>query len=130
MNNLKIMSHEHHHHRPGKQQLVSAEQIVVKGDLTKILLDFSKEIILHNPRDIYQYSRNYFEEKLRATGYFLDHTEKLEVEAKKLIYRIGEDINDYYKLMDKISSSSIEEGGSKVHKALHKITGEIKAVKI
>jgi hypothetical protein len=44
---------------------VSAEQVIVKGEFTKILLDYSKDVIRDNPRDVISYSRQYFQAKLK-----------------------------------------------------------------
>ena len=65
---------------------------------------------------------------MKATGYFIDHTDKLEVEAKKLIYRIGEDIKDYYEIGEKVGGGNPKQ--ARAFRAKHKITGEVKAVKI
>lgn len=109
-------------------RLISAEQVVVKGDFTKLLLELSKLVIKDNPRDIYKYSRKYFEEKLKATGYFIDHTDKLEVEANRLIYRLGEDIKEFYEIGERVGGGDAKK--ARAYKAKHLITGETKAVKI
>lgn len=102
--------------------------MIVKGELTKLLLDLSKLVIQNNPDDIYKYSREYFESKLKETGFFLDHADKLEVEAKKLIYRLGEDIRHFYEIGEKVGGG--DPKFARAYKAKHLITGETKAVKI
>lgn len=65
---MSTRTHPHHEgnssNRSGKQLLISAEQVVVKGEFTKILLEYSKRIIKESPRNILTFSREYFEQKL------------------------------------------------------------------
>ena len=53
-----------------KQRIFSAEQIVVHSQLPQILLEFSKEVIKSNPGDLVSFSRQYFEQKLRESGFY------------------------------------------------------------
>ena len=62
-----------------KQRIFSAEQVVVNTDFPKILLEYSKEVIRANPTDLAVFSRQYFEQKLKETGFYADHLERLEV---------------------------------------------------
>jgi serine/threonine protein kinase len=54
--------------------------------------------------------------------------ERLEVEAKRLVYRKGEDIKHYYDIGDRMGSGDPKL--ARTFKAKHKITGDVKAVKI
>ena len=69
-----------------KQRIFSAEQVVVNSDFPKILLEYSKEVIRQAPADIATFSRQYFEQKLKETGFYEDNLEKLEVTMRSMIY--------------------------------------------
>jgi len=60
-----------------KQRIFSAEQVVVNSEFPKIILEYSKEVIRSNPSDIAQFSRAYFEQKLKETGFWEDNMDKL-----------------------------------------------------
>eukprot|EP01113_Clastostelium_recurvatum_P017214 TRINITY_DN20146_c0_g1_i1.p1 TRINITY_DN20146_c0_g1~~TRINITY_DN20146_c0_g1_i1.p1 ORF type:complete len:236 (+),score=42.52 TRINITY_DN20146_c0_g1_i1:49-756(+) len=53
--------------------LYSAEQIVVPSELAQILKDFTKDVIRAQPRDIYEYSRQYFANLARTKGRISKH---------------------------------------------------------
>lgn len=76
--------------------------------------------------DIITYSRQYFQAKLKQTGYFQDHADKLEVEAKRLIFRVGESFQNSYEIGLKVGDPQY----SKAYNATHRVTGDQKAVKI
>ena len=50
-----------------EMRIFSAEQIEVPNNLPLVLKEYSKEVILKNPSDIIQFSREYFEKKAKET---------------------------------------------------------------
>jgi hypothetical protein len=53
-----------------EMRVFSAEQISVQPELPRVLKDFSKEVIMKNPENLIMFSRQYFEDILKASGYF------------------------------------------------------------
>jgi hypothetical protein len=47
-------------------RIFAADQITVHRDLPKILKDWSKEVIRKEPENVAKFSREYFEEILKA----------------------------------------------------------------
>ncbi len=64
-----------------EMRIFTADQIEVQEDLPSILKGYSKEVIRHSPEDIIQFSRQYFEELLKAEGYFKKEEKKAEKPA-------------------------------------------------
>jgi hypothetical protein len=62
-----------------QQRIFSAEQVVVHSEFPKVLLEYSKEVIRNAPKDIYDFSWEYFANKLEETGFWEDYADKLEV---------------------------------------------------
>ena len=60
-----------------EMRIFAAEQIVVHPDLPLVLKNYSKEVIRHNPENVVTFSRQYFEQYLKDSGYFDDNLEKL-----------------------------------------------------
>lgn len=48
----------------------------MQDEVPLILKGYSKEVIRHSPEDIIKFSRLYFEELLKAEGYFNKHEDK------------------------------------------------------
>lgn len=99
---------------------------MVHSDLPKILLEYSKEVIKNNPSDLVSFSKEYFQQKLRDTGFYEDTLEKLDVSVKDLIYRKGEKFHSNYNVGKVIGDVTV----SKARIATHKKTKVEKAVKI
>ena len=109
-----------------KQRIFSAEQIVVQSDFPKILLEYSKEVIKSAPSDLVAFSKAYFEQKLKDTGFYEDTVGSLQVKHKDLIFRKGEKFHQHYTLGNVIGDVTC----SKARVATHKKTKVEKAVKI
>jgi hypothetical protein len=88
-----------------EMRIFSAEQIVVAEDLPKILLDYSKEVIRKNPENVIKFSRLYFEQKCKETGFFEDNREKLEVDITKTNLKKTDKIEDNYIIGDLVGDS-------------------------
>eukprot|EP00826_Nyctotherus_ovalis_P006733 TRINITY_DN11622_c0_g2_i3.p1 TRINITY_DN11622_c0_g2~~TRINITY_DN11622_c0_g2_i3.p1 ORF type:complete len:105 (-),score=25.62 TRINITY_DN11622_c0_g2_i3:126-404(-) len=48
-----------------QRRIFSAEQIAVPDDMPSILKNYAKEVIKHNPSDLVQFSRAYFERLMK-----------------------------------------------------------------
>ena len=68
----------------------------MQDDFPKILKDFTKEIIRKNPESIVKFGKEYFEAILKDRGYFDDHLDKLQQDAKEFIFRVNESVHDHY----------------------------------
>ena len=52
-----------------EMRIFTTSQLVVPPTLPSVLKDFSKEVLINNPQNIIQFSRQYFEKKLMEQGY-------------------------------------------------------------
>ncbi|CDW76891.1 protein kinase domain containing protein [Stylonychia lemnae] len=109
-----------------EMRIFSAEQIIVQDDFPKILKDFTKEIIRKNPDDITKFGREYFEQVLKERGYFDDHLEKLQVDAKEFIFRVNEKVHDHYYITGMIGNPY----DSKARLGVHQKSGIERAIKV
>ena len=90
-----------------EMRIFAADQIEVHRDLPSILKDYSKEVIRNGPENILKFSREYFENILRAQGYFEEQKgrpEILNASDKAFVWHSPvHKIQDHYKMLDQSS---------------------------
>ena len=110
-------------------RIFAAEQIEVPDDFPSILKSFVKEVIRKQPSEEEQVSfcRQYFEEILKERKYFDAPTrDKVEFTTKEFYLSDQMKFKEQYK-----NGETIGIGGlSTTRKCYHRLTGEVRAVKV
>ena len=109
--------------------IFAAEQIEVPDDYPGILKNFIKEVVRNQPKDedFYSFSRQYFENKLKERGFFKAPVrEKIEHTTKEFYLSHQLKFKDQYKMGDVIGYGGL----STTRKCYHKMTYEVRAVKV
>ena len=110
-------------------RIFAAEQIDVPDEFPGILKNFIKEVVRRQPDDQDQVSfcRQYFEELLRERGYFNEPTrDKVEFTTKEFYLSHQLQFKEQYKMGETIGYGGL----STTRKCYHRMTGEVRAVKV
>ena len=110
-------------------RIFAAEQIEVPDDFPGILKNFLKEVVRRQPgeEDHVSFSRQYFEDLLRERGYFNAPTrDKVEFTTKEFYLSHQLKFKEQYKMGETIGYGGL----STSRKCYHRLTGEVRAVKV
>ena len=110
-------------------RIFAAEQIEVPDDFPGILKNFVKEVVRRQPeqQDQVSFCRQYFEDLLRDRGYFNAPTrDKVEFTTKEFYLSHQLQFKEQYKMGETIGYGGL----STSRKCYHRLTGEVRAVKI
>jgi hypothetical protein len=66
-----------------EMRIFAADQIEVHMDLPQILKGYAKEVIRNGPDNLISFSREYFENILKAQGYFKSEEEKQQAASQQ-----------------------------------------------
>ena len=109
--------------------IFAAEQIDVPDDFPGILKNFIKEVVRRQPaeEEFVSFSRQYFEELLRERGYFnAPVREKVGFTTKQFYLSHQHQFKDQYRMGETIGYGGL----STTRKCYHRMTGEVRAVKV
>jgi len=110
-------------------RIFAAEQIEVPDLFPGILKNFIKEVIRRQPQeqDQVSFSRQYFEDLLKERGYFdAPVREKVEFTTKEFYLSHQLKFKETYKMGETIGYGGL----STSRKCYHRLTGEVRAVKV
>ena len=110
-------------------RIFSAEQIEVPDEFPGILKNFIKEVVRRQPteEEHVSFSRQYFEDLLRERGYFdAPVREKVEFTTKEFYLSHQLKFKETYKMGETIGYGGL----STSRKCYHRLTGEVRAVKV
>ena len=112
-----------------EMRIFAAEQIDVPDEFPGILKNFIKEVVRRQPdeNDFITFSRQYFEDLLKEKGYFnAPVREKVEFTTKEFYLSHQLKFKEQYKMGETIGYGGL----STTRKCYHKMTGEVRAVKV
>ena len=110
-------------------RIFTAEQIDVPDEFPGILKNFIKEVVRRQPGDeeYVSFSRQYFEDMLRERGYFdAPVRQKVEFTTKEFYLSHQLKFKETYRMGEIIGNSGL----STSRKCYHRMTGEVRAVKV
>ena len=110
-------------------RIFAAEQIEVPDDFPGILKNFIKEVVRKKPeeQEFISFSRQYFEDLLKERGYFdAPNRDKVEFTTKQFYLQDKTRFKEIYKMGETIGFGGL----STTRKCYHRITGEVRAVKV
>ena len=110
-------------------RIFAAEQIEVPDDFPGILKNFIKEVVRKKPeeQDYITFSRQYFEDQLKERGYFdAPNRDKVEFTTKEFYLSHQLKFKETYRMGETIGFGGL----SQTRKCYHRLTGEVRAVKV
>ena len=110
-------------------RIFAAEQIEVPDEFPGILKNFVKEVVRRQPeeQEFVSFSRQYFEMLLRERGYFdAPVRQKVEFTTKEFYLSHNLKFKEQYKMGETIGYGGL----STTRKCYHRLTGEVRAVKV
>ena len=90
-----------------QMRIFSAEQIEVPDDFPGILKNFTKEVVRANPENMIAFSRQYFEEMLKARGEKSAARGQMELNPKEFYLSHTDNIKDHYVLHETIGEGAL-----------------------
>ena len=110
-----------------QMRIFAAEQIEVPDAFPGILKNFIKEVVREQPEQLVTFSRQYFENLLKARGdYSPDQSNRIELNPKEFYLNHKDNVKDHFDLHEQIGEGAL----SRVRRGVHKISGITRAVKI
>lgn len=110
-----------------QMRIFAAEQIDVPDAFPGILKNFIKEVVREQPEQLVTFSRQYFENLLKAReDYAPDQSHRIELNPKEFYLNHNDNIKDHYDLHEQIGEGAL----SRVRRGVHKISGITRAIKV